>query len=52
MCITHSHGDIAMAENPLQGEDITAIHHVVAGEGMPEYVGKLLRSFKATTLIR
>ena len=34
MSITHCHRDIAMAENALQREDITAIHHVVASEGV------------------
>ena len=49
--ISHSHSDIAMSKNSLQGEDITAIHHVVAGEGVTEDVGLLLWSVKAGSLI-
>lgn len=51
MCISHRHGDIAMAEDALQGEDITAIHHVMTGEGVAEDVGLLLWGVKAGSLI-
>lgn len=51
MCIPHRHGDIAMAEDALQRQDITAIHHVVAGEGMAEDVSLLLWGVKAGSLI-
>lgn len=51
MSISHRHSDIAMTENALQGEDITAIHHVVAGEGVAEDVGLLLWGVKAGSLI-
>jgi len=37
--IAHSHLDIAVAQNSLQREDIAALHHVVAGEGVPQDVG-------------
>ena len=40
-----------MAKDALQGEDITAIHHVVAGEGVAEDVGLLLRGLKVGSLI-
>lgn len=30
-----------MAQDLLQGEDVSAVHHEVAGEGMPQYVGRL-----------
>lgn len=51
MGISHRHSDIAMAEDALQGEDITAIHHVVASEGVTENVGLLLWGVKASSLI-
>lgn len=30
-----------MAQDLLQGEDVSAIHHEVAGEGVSQYVGRL-----------
>lgn len=51
MRIPHRHSDIAMAKYALQGEDITAIHHVMAGEGVAEDVGLLLWGVKAGSLI-
>ncbi len=30
-----------MSKNPLQSQDVTAIGHVVAGEGVAQNVGKL-----------
>jgi hypothetical protein len=37
----HGHLDIAVAEYPLQREDVAALHHIMAGEGVPQDVGEL-----------
>ena len=39
--ISHRHFDVGMAEYTLQDQNITTIHHKVAGEGMAQNVGKL-----------
>lgn len=41
MSITHSHIDGGMTEHLLQGQDVSAIHDEVAGEGMTEGMGCL-----------
>jgi hypothetical protein len=41
MRISHRHFDIGMAEHALQDQNITTIHHKVAGEGVAQNVGKL-----------
>jgi len=35
MRIAHGHLDIAVTQDALQGEDVSALHHVVAGEDQP-----------------
>lgn len=42
MRILHGHRDVPMAKNALKRENISTVHHVVTGEGMPEDVGELL----------
>jgi len=37
--IAHRHLDIAMAQDLLQRQDVAALHHVVAGEGVTQDVG-------------
>lgn len=32
--IAHGHGDGGVAEDFLQNQDVTAVHHKVAGEGV------------------
>lgn len=39
--VAHGHLDIAVAQDALQGEDVAALHHVVAGEGVSQDVGQL-----------
>jgi hypothetical protein len=39
MRVAHRHLDIAVAQDSLQREDVAALHHVVAGEGVPQDVG-------------
>ncbi len=41
MRITHRHFNIGMAEYPLQYQNVAAVHHKMAGECVPENVGKL-----------
>lgn len=43
MGIAHGHGDVAVAKNALQRENVSPVHHVMAGEGVPQDVGQLLR---------
>lgn len=38
MCITHGHRKRRMPKDFLQREDISTIHHEMAGEGVPESV--------------
>ena len=51
MCIAHGHGDGRVTEDPLQAQDVTTAHHVMAGEGVPEDVGHLARCVEAATLV-
>lgn len=39
MRIAHRHLDIPMAQDTLQGQDVAALHHVMAGERVPQDVG-------------
>lgn len=41
MGIAHGHGDGGVAEDFLQHQDVAAVHHKVAGEAVPQYVGIL-----------
>lgn len=41
MAVSHGHFDIGVAEDSLQHQDVAAIHHEVAGEGMAQNVGTL-----------
>ena len=41
MRISHRHFDVGMAEYSLQDQNITAIHHKVAGECVAQDVGEL-----------
>lgn len=41
MGIAHCHCQSGMAEHSLQSQDVTAIHHVVTGEGVTQHVGQL-----------
>ena len=43
MRIAHGHLDIAMTQDALQREDVPALHHVVAGERVPQDVSQLPR---------
>lgn len=42
--VAHGHLDIPMTKNPLQRQNIPALHHVVTSEGMPENVRQLAGS--------
>lgn len=39
--IAHGHLDVAVAQDALQSDDVPALHHVMAGEGVAEDVGHL-----------
>lgn len=39
MPISHRHFDVGMAEDALQDQNITTIHHKVAGEGVTQNLG-------------
>lgn len=41
MSIAHGHGNGLVAQDALEDQDVTAVHHEVAGEGMPEDVSQL-----------
>lgn len=41
MGIAHGHGDGGVAQDFLQHQDIAAVHHKVAGEGVSQNVGIL-----------
>ncbi len=41
MSILLSHGQGRVTEHLLKRDDVAAIHHVVAGEGMTQNVGQL-----------
>ncbi len=41
MRISHRHFCVSMAEYTLQDQNITTIHHKVAGGGVAQNVGKL-----------
>ncbi len=41
MGISHGHGDGGVAEDFLQHQDVAAVHHKVAGEGVAQNVGVL-----------
>ncbi len=41
MCVFHGHGNAAVTEDALQGEDVAAVHHEVTGEGVTQDVGEL-----------
>lgn len=43
MCIPHGHGDGGVAQDLLQHQDVAAVHHKVAGEGVSQNVGILPR---------
>lgn len=51
MRVTHRHLDIPVTQDALQGEDVPALHHVVAGERVPQDVGQLPRGMKPRPLI-
>ena len=44
MRIAHRHLDIPMTKNPLQRQNVPALHHVVTGEGVPKNVRQLAGS--------
>lgn len=51
MRVAHSHGQAGVSQDPLQGEDVPALLHKVAGKGVTEFVGRLaLRQFGAGTI--
>lgn len=41
MGVSHCHFDVGMTEHTLQDQNITTIHHKVAGKGVAQYMGKL-----------
>ena len=41
MGITHRHANAGMTQDALKRQDITPVHHKVAGEGMAQDVGAL-----------
>lgn len=41
MGVFHGHGDTAVTEDALQGEDVAAVHHEMTGEGVAQDVGEL-----------
>lgn len=41
MGIAHGHGDGGVSQDLLQHQDVTAVHHKVAGEGVSQNVGIL-----------
>ena len=41
MCVSHGHGDGGVAQDFLQHQDVAAVHHKVAGEGVSQNVGIL-----------
>ena len=41
MGVSHGHRQRRMTQDFLQREDVPAIHHEVAGEGVPESVASL-----------
>lgn len=41
MLISHRHFYVGMSEYALQDQNITTIHHKMAGEGVAQNVGKL-----------
>lgn len=47
----HGDGDITVAKDALKREDISPVHHVMTGEGVPEYVRQLLRRRVSTPFI-
>lgn len=49
--IVHGHLDTAVAQDALQGDDTPGLHHVVAVEGMAEYVGHLPWRMQAGALV-
>lgn len=51
MRIAHGHFDISMPEDSLQRQDVPTLHHVVAGERVPEDVSHLAWGVETGTLI-
>lgn len=51
MRIAHGHLDIAMTQDALQREDVPALHHVVAGERVPQDMSQLSWRLKPVELI-
>ncbi|MNR27467.1 hypothetical protein D3C85_1447420 [compost metagenome] len=41
MGIAHRHGDGRVPEYLLQHQNVTAVHHKMAGKGVPQHVGAL-----------
>lgn len=39
--IDHRHSQVAVAKNPLKGQDVAAVHHEVASKGMAQNVAQL-----------